>query len=92
MFEFRIYSPATDETFINGRMLRREQVWETASFFMLNDSRWKYSPGVVLNVIAADKQGEYLESSTLDFFDANSSYSSIPVSVDIVEISPYTDM
>lgn len=92
MFEFRIYSPTTDETFINGRMLRREQVWETASFFILNDSRWKHSPGVVLNVIAADKRGEYLESPTLDFFDADSSYGSIPVSVDIVEISPYTNM
>jgi len=92
MFEFRISSPTTDKTFSSGRALRREQAWEKASYFILNDSRWKYSPGVVLNVIAADKQGEYLESSTLDFFDADSSYGCIPVSVDIVEISPYTDM
>ncbi|OAH29778.1 hypothetical protein AYJ05_11495 [Corynebacterium stationis] len=85
MFEFRVYSPQTDETFLSGRALSRSQAWEKASFFILNDPRWKESPGVVSNVVDAYKNSEYLQYSTLDFgyFGPGSQ----PVALDLVEIS-----
>jgi hypothetical protein len=86
MFEFRIYSPATNETFFSGRALRREQAWEKASYFILNDSRWKDSSGVVRNIVDADKNSEAMKSSTLDF--GHSGPGSRPAALDIVEISP----
>jgi len=86
MFEFRIYSPATNETSSLAERCAGSKHGEKASYFILNDSRWKDSSGVVRNIVDADKNSEAMKFSTLNF--GHSGPGSRPAALDIVEISP----
>lgn len=84
MFEFRVYTPINGETFLSGRTLKREQAWEKASSFILNDPRWMDAAGIVENIVRADEEGSPLKSSTIDL--GHNSSDGPPVAVDIFGI------
>ncbi|MGP5208424.1 hypothetical protein ACTXJY_10580 [Corynebacterium casei] len=85
MFEFRVYEPAKDENFYCGRTLTREQAWEKASFFILNDPRWSNHEGTIANVVDAHEESLPLRCSTI-CFSSGAAYDTPAVAVDIVEL------